>query len=65
MQAVQWFRKAAEQGDALGQAYLAESLEKGQGVPKDTAQAIYWFRKAAAQGREEGQAGLRRLRAGN
>jgi TPR repeat protein len=39
--AVIWFRKAADQGDAIA---------KGMGVPQNYAEAMIWFRKAAEQG---------------
>jgi hypothetical protein len=49
-QAVAWYRKAAEQGDADAQNNLGLRYDKGQGVPQDYAQAVAWFRKAAEQG---------------
>jgi hypothetical protein len=49
-QAIQWYRKAADQGDAVAQATLGSLYEHGQGVPQDYAQAAQWFRKAADQG---------------
>ena len=49
-QAVTWYRKAAEQGDADAQFNLGVMYAKGVGVPKDASQAVTWFRKAAEQG---------------
>ena len=49
-QAVNWFRKAAEQGYAKAQVNLGFMYRSGQGVPQDYAQAVNWFRKAAEQG---------------
>ena len=48
--AVMWFRKAADQGDAVAQYLLAEQYAKGGGVSQDFAEAVTWFRKAAEQG---------------
>ena len=49
-QALIWFRKAAEQGDARSQALLGGMYHQGQGVPRDDVQAYAWFSLAAAQG---------------
>ena len=48
-EAVKWFRKAADQGDADAQNNLGQMYITGQGVPKDDGEAIKWFRKAADQ----------------
>jgi len=48
--AVGWFRKAAEQGDAWGQAELAFMYETGRGVNQDDAEAVKWYTRAAEQG---------------
>ena len=60
-QAVRWFRKAAEQGYARGQASLGFMYEKGRGVEKDENLALEWYRKAAEQGDEPAQKLLRNL----
>ena len=57
-QAVAWYRKAAEQGDAVAQNNLGVSYAKGEGVPRDAAQAVAWFRKAAEQGNAVAQKNL-------
>ena len=44
-----WYRKAAEQGDADAQNSLAMCYYMGQGVAKDAAEAVKWYRKAAEQ----------------
>jgi TPR repeat protein len=49
-EAVRWYRKAAEQGDADGQFNLGFMYAKGQGVTQDQAEAVRWYRKAAEQG---------------
>ena len=50
VEAVQWYRKAAEQGHAQAQDNLGEAYEEGLGVHQDDAQAVQWYRKAAEQG---------------
>ena len=57
-QAVEWFRKAAEQGHAKAQLYLALCYAKGLGVAKDPEKAVYWYRKAAEQGFAKAQNNL-------
>ena len=49
-EAAKWYRKAAEQGDALAQLSLGSLYEQGQGVPQNYAEAAKWYRKAAEQG---------------
>lgn len=48
-EAVKWFRKAAEQGDASAQTFLADCYLFGRGVARDEAEALVWFRRAAKQ----------------
>jgi TPR repeat protein len=49
-EAVKWYRKAAEQGDADGQNDLGRMYYNGRGVAKDEAEAVKWYQKAAEQG---------------
>jgi len=49
-QALYWFQKAAEQGNAAAQNYLGVMYDQGSGVPKDSTEAVRWYRKAAEQG---------------
>ena len=58
MQAVKWYKAAAEQGDADAQFYLGNMYYKGQGVKQDYAQAVKWHKAAAKQGNARGQAFL-------
>jgi TPR repeat protein len=44
--AAQWWRKAAEQGEANGQSNLGILYANGQGVPQDYKRAAEWYRKA-------------------
>jgi hypothetical protein len=50
VQAVSWYRKAAEQGYAKAQFALGLMYEDGKGVAQDDVQAVSWYRKAAEQG---------------
>ena len=50
LQAIYWYRKAAEQGNSDGLVGLGLIYDGGKGVPQDYTQAIYWYRKAAEQG---------------
>jgi TPR repeat protein len=45
-----WFRKAADQGDAIAEFQLGNQYAFGKGVPQDYSEAMAWFRKAAEQG---------------
>ena len=49
IKAVEWFRKAADQGFAEAQAQLGYMYLYGYGVKKDHAEAIKWYRLAAEQ----------------
>ena len=49
-EAVAWYRKAAEQGDAVAQQGLGYMYANGRGVPLDRIEAALWYRKAAEQG---------------
>jgi uncharacterized protein len=46
-QAVEWYRKAAAQGDAAGEYGLGGMYAKGEGVKKDFEQARLYFQRAA------------------
>ena len=49
MEAVKWYRKAAEQNHAEAQYNLGVCYSNGQGVAKDEVEAVKWYRKAAEQ----------------
>jgi S1-C subfamily serine protease len=49
-EAVKWFRKAAEQGDATAQFCLGVCYGNGRGVTQNDLQAYIWSSLAAAQG---------------
>ena len=61
-EAVNWYRKAAEQGNARAQNNLGLLYEKGRGVPQDYAEAMKWYRKAAEQGNDIAKRRLDTLR---
>ncbi|WP_175541918.1 tetratricopeptide repeat protein [Ruminococcus sp. XPD3002] len=48
--AVEWYKKAAEQGDDWGQANLGRMFQYGYGVVRDKSLAIAWYKLAAKQG---------------
>ena len=50
--AVYWYRKSAEQGDAIGQRNLGVMYYLGIGVDEDRAEALRLMRLSAAQGDE-------------
>ena len=58
MEAVKWFRKAAEQNYAEAQYILGVCYEQGEGVAKDQVEAVKWYRKAAEQNDAEAQYNL-------
>ena len=49
-EALEWYRKAAEQGFASAQNNLGAMYHEGSGVPQDYIEAVAWYRKAAEQG---------------
>jgi TPR repeat protein len=49
-EAVMWFRKAADQGDAVAEFLLGNQYANGKGVPQDFTEAMVWFQRAAEQG---------------
>lgn len=59
--AIKYYRMAAEQDNSLGQYYLAEKYEHGEGVGEDINTAIYWYRKSAMNGDEDAKKKLQSL----
>ncbi|MBX3387726.1 MAG: SEL1-like repeat protein [Phycisphaeraceae bacterium] len=49
-EAIKWFTRAAEEGDASAQFSLGVIFDTGDGVPKNTPEAIRWYTQAAEQG---------------
>jgi hypothetical protein len=48
--AIQWYRRAADQGDTLAQFQLGVLYANGQGVARNYEEAVLWYRRAADQG---------------
>jgi len=48
VKSVNWYRKAAEQGDAHAQQRLRLAYANGEGVPKDFVKAYMYFNLASA-----------------
>ena len=46
-EAIEWFRKSAEQGYAPAQCNLGVMYANGRGVAKDVSAAVEWYRKSA------------------
>jgi TPR repeat protein len=58
-QALSWYRKAADAGDARGMTKLGVAYLVGlAGLSKDDAQALTWLRKAADAGEAGGMSDL-------
>ena len=55
VEAVKWYRKAAEQNYADAQNNLGLRYANGEGVAKDPVEAVKWFRKAAEQNHAKAQ----------
>ena len=58
VEAVKWFRKAAEQGVVESQLTMGFMYANGKGVFKDSVEAVRWYRMAAVQGHVEAQFNL-------
>ena len=57
-EAVKWFRKAAEQGEARAQFMLSMCHFNGVGITQDKTEAVKWLQKADKQGHEEAKKAL-------
>lgn len=57
-EAVKWYLKAAQQGDADAQCCLGDCYQYGDGVEENEEEAIKWYRLAAEQGNEDARACL-------
>jgi TPR repeat protein len=57
-EAARWYRKSAEQGDAMAQNNLGGMYHNGNGVAQDYAEAVNWYHRAADQGLAEAQDNL-------
>ena len=53
--ALDWYRRAAEQGHATAQTYLGSFYAEGEIVPQDFEEAVKWYRMAAEQDFDQAQ----------
>ena len=51
-EAVRWYRKAADKGEALAMSNLGRMYDQGSGVAKDPRQAAEWVFKAVKAGND-------------
>ena len=58
VKAAEWYRKAAEQGDAPAAARLGSMYWMGDGVPRDPEQAARWYALGASKGNPLAQVGI-------
>ena len=56
--AMEWYQKAAAQGNANAQNNIGYMYLHGFGVKQDYAQAMEWYQKAAAQGLDSAQTNI-------
>lgn len=61
-EAAEWYRKAAEQGNANAQYSLGHMYLFGQGVRQDSREAANWFQKAAERGNSAARKRLKNIR---
>ena len=59
VKAVEWYRKAADQGDATAQYSLGLMYDQGTGVPANLSEANRWYRLAAKNGDPDAKAVIR------
>ena len=57
-EALNWYRKAADQGFVFAQNQLGWMHKNGQGVKQNYAEALTWYRKAAGRGHATSQNNL-------
>ena len=58
VQAIAWYREAADQGYASAHFNLGNMYYYGRGIPQDYAQAGAWYSKAAGLGDADAQSNL-------
>src|SRR5208283_3868035 len=57
-EAVRWYLKSAELGNAFSQNSLGNAYRDGKGLAQDYKEAVEWYRKAAEQGNVQAQNNL-------
>ena len=50
IEALNWYRKAADQGNVYAQSNLGDMCYNGYGVEQNYAEAVGWYKKAADKG---------------
>jgi TPR repeat protein len=55
VEAMRWYRQAADQGNTTAQTHVGYLYEKGRGAPQDYGEALRWYRKAADRGNAAAQ----------
>lgn len=58
VKAAEWYRKAADQGDAAAAARLGSMYWMGEGVARDPVEAAKWYALGASKGNPLAQAGI-------
>ncbi|MDB3966611.1 sel1 repeat family protein, partial [Porticoccaceae bacterium] len=61
-EAVKWYRKAAEQGDANAQYNLGFMYYNGEGIPENHVGAYVWWSMAKTQGHKGAKGNLEILK---
>jgi len=64
VEAVRWYRLAADQGNATAQFNLGVMSAKGEGAPKNFVEAYKWLTIAAARGYSDAAKSRDTVRAG-
>ena len=59
--ALDWYMKAAEQGNNTAKYSIGEAFEEARGVPQSDEEACLWYYKAAIEGCEDSRKALKRL----
>ncbi len=62
-EAAEWYRKAADEGNANAQYSLGHMYQFEQGVRQDSREAANWFQKAAERGNSAARKRLEKIRA--
>ena len=63
-QAMTWFQKSADAGNAKAMYYIGVLYHDGKGVPKDAVKALDWFTKAAKLGDADARAAIAQMSGG-
>ena len=58
---MEWYRKAADQGNMYGEFNIGLLYEFGYGVTKNLDEAAEWYRRAANRGMERAKTKLQEL----